>query len=99
VYMVDAAAGVLRRFDPATQEVVTLAGQAYMNATADGVGDAAQFVSPRAMTSDNSGMLYIADTNGFHIRSFNTVTNYVGTFAGDGMPGYTDGVGVMASVH
>ena len=99
VYMLDASAGVLRRFDPATQEVVTLAGQAYMNATVDGVGAAAQFVSPRAMTSDNSGMLYIADTNGFHIRSFNTVTNYVGTFAGDGVQGYTDAVGAMASIH
>ncbi|MDC0669408.1 DUF4215 domain-containing protein [Nannocystis radixulma] len=99
VYMVDASAGVLRRFDPATQEVVTLAGTAYMNDTIDGIGAEARFVSPRYMTSDNSGMLYIADTNGFHIRSFNTVTNYVGTFAGDGMAGYIDGIGTAASVH
>jgi hypothetical protein len=70
-----------------------------MLGTTDGVGMNAQFVSPRYMTSDNSGVLYIADTNGFHIRTFNTVTNYVGTFAGNGMAGYADGVGAMASIH
>jgi len=99
VYMLDANGAVLRRFDPATNEVLTLAGQPYMLGTTDGVGMNAQFVSPRYMTSDNSGVLYIADTNGFHIRTFNTVTNYVGTFAGNGMAGYADGVGAMASIH
>lgn len=99
VYMVDANGAVLRRLDPLTGEVVTLAGQPYMLATVDGVGANAQFVSPRYMTSDNSGMLYVADTNGFHIRSFNTVTNHVGTFAGDGVAGYVDAVGTMASIH
>jgi len=99
VYMVDASAAVLRRFDPASQEVVTLAGAAYTNDTVDGIGAEARFVSPRYMTSDNSGVLYIADTNGFHIRSFNTVTSHVGTFAGDGMAGYVDGIGTAASIH
>src|SRR5262249_22683164 len=88
-----------RRFDPATQEVATLAGQAYMNGGLDGLGPDAQFESPRYMTSDNSGMLYIADTNGYAIRSYNTVSNYVGTFAGSGMQGYVDGVGAGASIH
>jgi cysteine-rich repeat protein len=99
VYMVDASAAVLRRFDPATQEVLTLAGQAYVGGVADGIGDAAQFVSPRYLASDNSGVLYIADTNGYHIRSFNTVTGYVGTLAGNGVAGYIDGVGLDASIH
>ena len=30
-------------------------------------------------------LLYIADTNGYHIRSYNVATTYVGTFAGNGM--------------
>ena len=54
VYMVDANGAVLRRLDPLTKEVVTLAGKPYMLATVDGVGAAAQFVSPRYMTSDNT---------------------------------------------
>ncbi|MCY1071642.1 hypothetical protein OV090_43260 [Nannocystis sp. RBIL2] len=99
VYMVDASAAVLRRFDPATQEVVTLAGLAYENGGDDGIGDAARFVSPRYLTSDNSGMLYVADTNGFALRSFNTVTGHVGTFAGTGSAGYVDGVGTEAAIH
>ncbi|HEY8378382.1 MAG TPA: hypothetical protein VIK91_17920 [Nannocystis sp.] len=99
VYLVDAVGAVLRRLDPATGEVVTLAGQPYTAGTVDGVGMSAQFVSPRYMTSDNSGMLYIADTNGYHIRSYNTVTGYVGTFAGNGVQGYADGVGTSASIH
>ncbi|WAS95485.1 hypothetical protein [Nannocystis punicea] len=99
VYMVDASAAVLRRFDPVTQEVVTLAGLAYENGSADGVGEEARFTSPRDLTSDNSGMLYLADTNGFAIRSFNTVTGHVGTFAGTGSAGYVDGVGTGAAIH
>jgi len=50
------------------------------------------------MTSDNSGMLYIADTNGAQIRTYNTLTNYVGTLAGSGSIGYIDDVGTLAEL-
>lgn len=99
VYLLDANGAVLRRFDPATNEVLTLAGQPYQTGNVDGVGNAARFTSPRYMASDNSGVLYIADTNGFHIRTYNIGANYVGTFAGTGMAGYVDGVGTNAAIH
>jgi cysteine-rich repeat protein len=99
VYLLDANAATLRRFDPMTGEVLTLAGQPYVRGTTDGVGAAALFNSPRYMTSDGSGMLYVADTNGATIRSYNTVTGFVGTFAGSGTAGYVDGVGTAALVH
>ncbi len=38
-------------------------------------------------------MLYIADTNGATIRAYNTATTEVTTLAGNGTPGYVDGVG------
>jgi hypothetical protein len=51
------------------------------------------------MCTDNSGMLYIADTNGNKIRAYNTMTREVTTFAGDGTSGYADGAGTAALVH
>jgi cysteine-rich repeat protein len=105
VWLLDAVAGTVRRFDPATAEVVTVAGTPYATgcppggAPVDGVGAAAVLCSPRYMASNNSGLLYIGDTNGNTIRSYNTVTGFVGTFAGDGTCGYADGVGAAAQVH
>jgi hypothetical protein len=99
VYMVDANGAVLRRFDPQTNEVLTIAGQPYQTGIMDGMGNQARFLSPRYMTSDNGGMLYIADTNGYHIRSYNIATTAVGTYAGNGVQGYVDAVGVNASIH
>ena len=98
VYSVDANAAVLRSFDPVSGTVTTLAGVAGMTGSADGVGGAARFISPRYIASDNSGMLYIADTNGAEIRGFNTVTNEVTSFAGDGMSGIVDGIGTAARI-
>jgi cysteine-rich repeat protein len=99
VWVLDANAAVLRRFDPATNTVLTVAGSPYMNTATDGIGTAARFVSPRYMATDNSGMLYIADTNGATIRAYNTVTGEVTTFAGNGTATYLDGVGTAAGIH
>ena len=99
VYLLDPTAAVLRSFNPVTTEVKTLAGTPYVTGTVDGIGAAARFTSPRYMTSDGSGMLYIADTNGNAIRAYNTVTGEVSTFAGDGSCGYIDATGNAARVH
>jgi cysteine-rich repeat protein len=99
VYFVDGTAATLRSFNPATGEVLTLAGTPYVTGQVDGIGAAARFISPRYIANDGTGMLYIADTNGSKIRAFNTVTNEVTTFAGDGNCGYTDGVGAAAQIH
>jgi hypothetical protein len=99
VYFVDGNAATLRRLDPVTGAVVTVAGTPYMTGQTDGIGAAARFISPRYIASDGSGMLYVADTNGNKIRAFNTVTNAVTTFAGDGTCGYVDAVGQGARIH
>jgi len=99
VYLLDPTAAVLRSFDPGTGEVKTLAGTAYQTGSADGVGAAARFQSPRYMTSDGEGKLYIADTNGNAIRMYDTASGAVTTFAGSGACGYVDGIGNTVRVH
>lgn len=99
LYLVDAVCAVLRRVDATTGAVTTLAGTANQTGRVDGVGAAARFISPRYIASDNSGMLYIADTNGNQVRSFNIATGAVGTFIGSGTQGYLDAVGAAAQVH
>jgi cysteine-rich repeat protein len=104
LYVLDAVAGVIARFDPTTNEVVTVAGTPYTTgcppgAPVDGTGAAAVLCSPRYMTSDNSGNLFVADTNGATVRAFNTSTGYLGTYAGTGTCGYVDGSGAAAAIH
>ena len=99
LYSVDANAAVLRALDLTTMMVSTVAGTANAQAFMDGNGAAARFQSPRYIASDNSGMLFIADTNGARIRAFNTVTGDVTTFAGNGTSAIVDGVGPAAQIQ
>lgn len=120
VYLLDACEQVLRRLDPQTGVVTTLAGTRVPDpnvpqtgATAyqcpgtfgcvdgtptDGYGTAAGFGSPRYMTADNSGNLYITDTNGQRIRAYNIATTHVRTIAG-GTTGYVDGQGSAIQIE
>ena len=90
---------MLRALDLTTMMVSTVAGTANAQAFMDGNGAAARFRSPRYIASDNSGMLFIADTNGARIRAFNTVTGDVTTFAGNGTSAIVDGVGPAAQIQ
>jgi len=99
LYLLDSVAATVRSFDPVTYEVLTVAGVPYQTGVTDGFGGNARFISPRYMASENSGLLYIADTNGNSIREYNTVTTEVRTFAGDGTQGYLDNVGLAARIH
>lgn len=98
VYILDGSQHVLRRFDVQTQEVTTIAGQAGV-AGNDGPGNQATFNSPRYMASDNSGLLFISDTQGAKVRTYNINTDTVGTFVGNGTQGYTEGIGQSAQIH
>ena len=99
LWIVDTAAAVIRRLDPASGDVTTVAGMPYATGGADGTGSAARFTSPRYIVSDNSGMLYISDTNGETLRAMNATTFAVTTFAGvRGMRMYLDGVGTAARI-
>jgi cysteine-rich repeat protein len=111
LYLLDGCEEVLRRLDPKTGTVTTLAGtrvpdptviqtppytcqtgfNCVSNAPQDGTDLNAVFGSPRYMTADFSGNLYITDTNGVSLRSYNIESGFVGTLVGGA--GYQDGQG------
>lgn len=77
--------------------VSTIAGRS--PGTTDGTGTNAQFYGPRAVTVDNAGILYVADSRNSTIRKITAVgSNWVvSTIAGAAQnPGSADGVGSAA---
>ncbi len=99
LYILDATGVVLRSYNPATNEVATLAGSAHVLGTQDGFGPAARFTSPRYITSDGSSKLFIVETQGSTIRQYDTVTKEVKTIAGTGVCGHVDGLGAAVRLN
>jgi len=61
----------------------------------DGLGTAAAFNTPSAIALDHLGNLYVADTGNHAIRRI-APDGAVTTLAGNGSPGYADGIGRAA---
>jgi sugar lactone lactonase YvrE len=74
--------------------VVTVVAGSGVSSHSDGKGTLANFTSPRGITVDPSGNLYVSDAN--RIRKI-TPTGIVTTLAGSGTSGSIDGVGAAAS--
>lgn len=86
----------IRKLDLATGLVTTVAGGSSIG-SADGMGSAAQFDSPRTLAWDGAGNLYVADTDNHTIRRIVVATGAVSTLAGTaGMAGSTDDLGIAA---
>ena len=82
--------------------VSTLAGQAGVAGTNDGVGTAAHFNLPNGIAVDGTGNLFVADGNNHTIRKMTLVgTNWVVTTIGGlaGSTGSTDGIGKAAKFN
>ena len=62
----------------------------------NGTTNLATFSQPNALVVDNSGNIYIADTNNYKIRKISP-TGVVTTFAGSGKYSSVDGLGTAAS--
>jgi sugar lactone lactonase YvrE len=63
----------------------------------DGIGTAARFDNPGAITMDTAGNLYVTDNANHRIRKIaNDGPRTVSTIAGDGASGYNDGPGAAA---
>jgi sugar lactone lactonase YvrE len=77
--------------------VNTLAGSAAIG-FADGSGTAAQFKYPTGVASDDSGTVYVADTQNNRIRKI-TSAGVVTTLAGSGAQGFADGTGTAAQFN
>lgn len=80
VYVADRRNSTIRKITPAGV-VSTLAGAPRQAGSQDGVGSAARFVSPTALTVDQSGNLYVADSGDNTIRKV-TPEGVVTTVAG-----------------
>jgi gliding motility-associated-like protein len=75
--------------------VSTFAGSG-INATVDGLGTAASFEIPSALTIDNADNLYVTDGESKTIRKISPA-GQVTTFAGNGKGNFLDGKGLNAS--
>jgi len=96
LYVADFANNTIRMVDLGTWAVTTLAGEAGVSGTSDGVGAAAHFDHPRGVLAGGP-YVYVADTGNSTLRQIHLMSQVVATVAGTpGMPGSVDGVGGAA---
>ena len=98
LYVADTSNYAIRKVDPATGAVTTLAGLAGTSGTVDGTGTAARFRQPTGITTDGTN-LYVADSANHEIRQIVIATGVVTTLAGSLTGGAADGTGAAASFH
>ncbi len=95
VYVADCLNNTIRKIDPAGQ-VTTIAGTPDEAGTADGLGSAARFDSPRGIAVDHDGNVFVSDTYNSTIRKI-TPAGEVTTLAGvPRVLGSADGIGQSA---
>jgi hypothetical protein len=86
----------IRKIVISTGVVSTIAGASGVSGFTDGIGTAARFNNPMGIATDGTS-LFIADRGNNVIRRMNLSTGEVGTLAGSGSSGSTDGTGSAAS--
>jgi sugar lactone lactonase YvrE len=92
LFVADSSNNKIRKID-SSGNVTTFAGTGTFN---DGSRSNARFSFPEAITKDNEGNIYIADTGNHRIRKMDTAGN-VTTIAGSFNGGFSDGNGSNAS--
>ncbi|MCK5235590.1 MAG: hypothetical protein KAR06_01280 [Deltaproteobacteria bacterium] len=92
LFVSDYNLATIRKIDIATATVTTLAGEAGVHGTFDGVGVDAKFLSPVSVTTDGTSV-YVASSSRT-IRQIEISTGTVTTLAGDSVASGTfDGIG------
>lgn len=95
VYIADTNNSIIRKITT-TGEVSTLAGSAGISGSVDGAKGTAKFNSPKGISVDSFGNLYVTDTGNHTIRKISPI-GIVTTFAGSaGEIGSVDGSKVVA---
>ena len=92
----------IRRFDPKTKAVTTIAGNGEKGYNGDG-GPATQAAlnMPHEIQFDQAGHLYIAERDNHVIRKVDAKSGIISTVAGTGVPGFggDEGPGVKAQLR
>jgi len=97
VYVCEFFGNVIRKIDLNSGTVSTLAGQAGVAGSADGIATAATFNGPAYLILAGTD-LYVSDLSNHLIRKIDTLTDEVTTLAGQaGVSGGADGIGTAAS--
>ena len=93
IYVLERQGSTLRRIDPATGIITTIAGTGGHGYAGDGgPASAAVFDRPKEMCVDDAGNIFIVDTENQAIRRIDARTGIVTTVAGNGHLGpYGDG--------
>lgn len=98
LYVSDSARHAIIKVTPGGV-VTPFAGLSGVAGSANGTGSAARFNSPSGIVVNNSGQIFVADTNNQLIRQI-TPAGVVTTLAGwDGRIGNTDGTGTSAQFY
>ncbi len=89
LYIADTSNHRVRRVDPATGIITTVAGDGTPGSSGDGgPATTARLDQPSGVAVAANGDLYVVDTNGHRIRVVDATTHTISTVAGDGTPGY-----------
>ncbi len=96
VYIADRYNHTIRKYDPLTQTVITLAGQHGENGSLDGQGTNARFNEPWGLCVTPDGTVYVADTKNNKIRKV-TPDGIVTTVAGTGNYGTSNGAALAST--
>ncbi len=95
VYVADFYYATIRKITT-NGAVTTIAGQAGVYGSTNGIGTNALFYDPRGIAVDGSGNIYVADTNMIRKMTNNGANWVVSTLAGSKTPGTNNGTGVNA---
>ena len=98
LYLSDRDNATIRRIDPSTGTISTLAGEPPHAGSSDGERGLGRFKLPLGLSTDASGNVYVADFGNRAIRRLVVATGAVGTVAGDPLQssGSADGIGPAA---
>jgi DNA-binding beta-propeller fold protein YncE len=103
LYVADTFNHTIRKIVISSGAVTTVAGLATdgagVGAFADDTGTSARFNRPYGITIDNSGNLYVADSNNNRIRKIVISTGEVTTFAGSGVQDMVNDTGILARFY
>lgn len=79
----------VRRIDPATGEIATIAGLGVPGHNGDGIPAIEAYLgAPEALAFDSKGDLYVGERGTFRVRRIDMKTGLVSTYAGNGQRGF-----------